>query len=1199
MKKFSLLPSLLVALLSVAKGEPRNLPIIESNGSDQGENSSIGVETINFFDGSNLKGNLISMDEKGILRWKHASSPAPLPFDYSGVDSVFFKRGQPVDFDQAQLTQLHLINGDFLRGNLIRMDRERIILSSVFSEHLEFPLAGIRRIDFLPPSFEILYDCSQGLKGWKTSNSKAWREDLGDLVSVFSGGAGTTLAEKEVIGVRFHAEWEKSFYLAIRFFSDSDGGNYGNVGYHLSFSNNRISLQANKLLNGKLMRETIGSKIIPEMMGIKKGSFSVHALRPEKEFVVAFNGREVARWKDSNKDFMPTENGILFVNQGGNSYLRLKELSITGWAGDSFPKSKSVPIKDANRSFITFVNGDSTFLNGSSATGDLLTLESAQGTFQVGRDRVRSMLFPTVAQASSIEPTEQILLHQSMGKLSFELFSVTGNQLSGQHPSFGEFAMPLQFIKSLQGNLLVKRNRKYLAQLKEARRALKMQKPENALRILSEAEPRQRGWYWSRLELLAKSYQSQELLSFSPDQILEAKLLNASYLGEPNEIITHTNDGTFTLWDGKDPIASFETDPRGGHWQEWGRGRNEFRKSVSITRPYWLGNTEVTQAQFENLTGQNPSVRKGENLPVTASWEDAILFCGKLNEKHPPPSGYEWRLPTEAEWEFACKGAIDGPYGARSETTLIRAEDYQNQLNKLGWYKDNSENRSNPVAQKKPNGSGLFDMHGNVWEWCLDSIQPGTGHGNGPRVGLRDPLEQLGAFKVSKGGSFKVKFDQCRSAVRQGRPRSSKNSDTGFRVALGPILSDPNPQPFVEPKASYFKGVKTLSLVRISAGSFVMGSPGLPSSSQLRKSPKTNQLIYGSPSGQLKQTDWLGEKTRTLHDFNASILHLRVTKDGIIAGGCKDGTLFMAKESQKESLRKWRGHAHEITALSVDRNGTRMVSSALDGFLKCHSLEDGSERWSKKRRVAEHIEFSPDGMRILCFAPHNPISVHDLKTGEEKTLIENAKGEWIKASWHPNGESVVCLSANGMIAFFAPSAKIFYKSVNLQLRRVNDFCLSPAGDEILVSTDSGQCFVKSFPVSENLYVIHEDGERETSEDYYFALAKEKLEPILPFSKFIKQFPDTGKSKIVRSPDDKWTLTCLDGALRLWRNGSETCFSILGEKLSSPYESCAFTPCGRYVVGKLSSGHLLVYPGKQEETIPSSGYFKKAIHGKTP
>ena len=124
----------------------------------------------------------------------------------------------------------------------------------------------------------------------------------------------------------------------------------------------------------------------------------------------------------------------------------------------------------------------------------------------------------------------------------------------------------------------MKRNRKYLAPTQGSPKSIEnaeaRKRPEDSFR----AEPRQRGWYWSRLELLAKSYQSQELLSFSPDQILEAKLLNASYLGEPNEIITHTNDGTFTLWDGKDPIATFETDPRGGHWQEWGRGRNEFRR---------------------------------------------------------------------------------------------------------------------------------------------------------------------------------------------------------------------------------------------------------------------------------------------------------------------------------------------------------------------------------------------------------------------------------------------------------------------------------------------------------------------------------------------------------------------------------------------------------------------------------------------
>ena len=1192
MKKLSIVSTLLCLVLSTTNAQPVSpKPVEASNNGNEGS-PSMGVETINFFDGSSVKGNLVAMDQKRILRWKHASSPAPLPFDYSGVDSVFFNRLRQSISGIPQLTRVHLANGDFLRGNLIEMDRETLIFSSLFAQNLHIPMGSIRRMDFLPPSFEILYDSSQGLRGWKTSNSKAWREDLGDLVSVFSGGAGTTLANKEVIGVQFHAEWEKSFYLAIRFFSDSDGGNYGNVGYHLSFSNNRISLQANKIINGKLMRETIGSKIIAEMSGIKKGSFSVHALRPEKEFAVEFNGREVARWKDSSKDFLPTENGILFVNQGGNSYLRLKELSITGWTGDSFPKSKSLDIKDDNQSLITFVNGDSTSLTGSSATGDTLTLKSGQGTFEVPLDRVRSLVLPNKPLPSTTEPTERILMHQSLGKLSFQLSSIKKNQLNGKHPYFGVFSMPLNLLKSLQGNLQIKWNRKYLSQLNEARRALKLQNPDSALRILSETEPGQRGWYWSRLELLAKSYQSFEHLSFTPHP--ESTLLNASFLGDSDEIITHANDGTFSLWKGKDPISSFQTKLEESIGHQLGRAQNEFRRSVSITRPFWLGTTEVTQTQFEDLTGQNPSVRKGENLPVEASWEDAVRFCRKLNESHPPPPGYEWRLPTEAEWEFACRAGIDGPFGAKFQHVLVRAEDYRKALDPLGWYTENSDDRASPVAQKKPNGWGLYDMHGNVWEWCLDSVQPGTRQGSQPRVGLKDPLQQIGAFKIIKGGSFKAKFDQCRSAVRQGRPPSAKNSDAGFRVALGPVLSDPKPRTFVEPEASYFKKIKNLSLVRIPAGTFVMGSLGLPNSSQIRKSPITNNLIYGTPSGKLMKTDLLGEKTVSLFDSNASIIHLRITKDGTIVGGCKDGTLFIAQESKKESVGQLISHASEVTAIAIDHNGSRMVSSGLDGFLKGHSLKDGAELWSKKCRVADHLEFSPDGMRVLHFARNSPISFHDLKTGSEKTLIENAKGEWIKASWHPNGESIVTLSANGILACFAPSAKIFYKSVNLQLRKVHNFSFAPSGEKILVSTESGQCFVKSFPVSENLYIIRKDGEWETSEDYYFALAKEKLEPILPYSKFIQKFPDSEKAKIAYSPDEKWTLTCLDGALRLWRKGSETCFSILGEKLSSPFSSCAFSPCGDYVLGWLSSGHLLIYPSEKKEIIPDNEYFLRSI-----
>ena len=148
-------------------------------------------------------------------------------------------------------------------------------------------------------------------------------------------------------------------------------------------------------------------------------------------------------------------------------------------------------------------------------------------------------------------------------------------------------------------------------------------------------------------------------------------------------------------------------------------------------------------------------------------------------------------------------------FGAKFQHVLVRAEDYRKALDPLGWYIENSDDRASPVAQKKPNGWGLYEMHGNDWEWCLDSVQPGTRQGSQPRVGLKDPLQQIGAFKIIKGGSFKAQFDQCRSAVRQGRPPSAKNSDAGFRVALGPVLSDPKPRTFVEPEASLLRKSKT------------------------------------------------------------------------------------------------------------------------------------------------------------------------------------------------------------------------------------------------------------------------------------------------------------------------------------------------------------------------------------------------------
>ena len=418
--------------------------------------------------------------------------------------------------------------------------------------------------------------------------------------------------------------------------------------------------------------------------------------------------------------------------------------------------------------------------------------------------------------------------------------------------------------------------------------------------------------------------------------------------------ITHTNDGTFN-GDGKDPIATLKRIPE-GHWQEWEEA--ETNSGRGIHHPSVLaGNTEVTwltrkshRSEPERTKRREPSVT-ASGMPFFAANLTKSIPASWLRGDCPPKRNGICPQRSNRRARSAIRNDLTGRRITNQRISLVGIRTIRNWLIRL------------PKRNHDRACSICMECLGMV----LDSIQPGTGHGM-ERVGLRDPLEQLGAFKVSKGGSFKVKFDQCRSAVRQGRPRSSKNSDTGFRVALGPILSDPNPQPFVEPKASYFKGVKTLSLVRISAGSFVMGSPGLPSSSQLRKSPKTNQLIYGSPSGQLKQTDWLGEKTA----------HFTTSTPAFFTSGSRKTEssqedvrmeLFHGKGIPKGSLRKWRGHAHEITAL-------RRLQRNPHGFLGITASRMSSRKMApnggRKAWVAEHIEFSPDGMRILCFAPHNP-----------------------------------------------------------------------------------------------------------------------------------------------------------------------------------------------------------------------------------
>jgi formylglycine-generating enzyme required for sulfatase activity len=191
---------------------------------------------------------------------------------------------------------------------------------------------------------------------------------------------------------------------------------------------------------------------------------------------------------------------------------------------------------------------------------------------------------------------------------------------------------------------------------------------------------------------------------------------------------------------------------------------------VKITKPFYMGKFEVTQAQYQAVMGSNPSNFKGEgNLPVEiVSWDDCQAFLKKLNEKIP---GKELRLPTEAEWEFACRA------GSTMEYCF---GDSENNLGEYAWFTSNSGQKTHPVGGKKPNAWGLYDMHGNVWEWCNDSF--------GDKYYESSPAEDpkgadSGAVRVLRGGSWNIEPGHCRSANRFGFVPSYRFSVVGFRVS--------------------------------------------------------------------------------------------------------------------------------------------------------------------------------------------------------------------------------------------------------------------------------------------------------------------------------------------------------------------------------------------------------------------------------
>ena len=214
---------------------------------------------------------------------------------------------------------------------------------------------------------------------------------------------------------------------------------------------------------------------------------------------------------------------------------------------------------------------------------------------------------------------------------------------------------------------------------------------------------------------------------------------------------------------------------------------------VTITKPFYLGKYPVTQEQWEAVMDNNPSCFKGATNPVErVSWYECQAFLQKLNQKFGVQAG-RFQLPTEAQWEYACRAGSTTRYCFGDDDTVSGQERailagktahigpfiVETQLGVYAWYNANSGETTYPVGQKKPNGWGLFDMHGNVWEWSADRYDSSY-YAASP---ADDPLGPASGWDyVARGGGWGSIAGNCRSAVRNHSAPGFAGYNLGFRV---------------------------------------------------------------------------------------------------------------------------------------------------------------------------------------------------------------------------------------------------------------------------------------------------------------------------------------------------------------------------------------------------------------------------------
>lgn len=326
-------------------------------------------------------------------------------------------------------------------------------------------------------------------------------------------------------------------------------------------------------------------------------------------------------------------------------------------------------------------------------------------------------------------------------------------------------------------------SRKYQSQIQQLQEALRIEKTKkpaisDELVIQLNAQIQELETEKSELKLEKERLQEQLIQCFSKAVEIEAltekltkiehKLLSTtSFISQPEKKkLEKQSDYTENLPNGVKLDLIYIS--KG----EFMMGSNEYgneqlKHLVTISEPFYLGKYPITQGQYQAVMGKNPSHFGGENNPVdNVSWHDAVEFCQKLSHM----TGKKYKLPSEAQWEYACRAGSTGEWFFGDD---------EDQLKDYAWYGYNSNDQTRAIGQKKPNKLGLYDMYGNVCEWCEDNYMDNYEHA--PRDGSAYKNKSA-MYVVLRGGCWSSIPRYCRSASRHYHKGEDRSFMNGFRV---------------------------------------------------------------------------------------------------------------------------------------------------------------------------------------------------------------------------------------------------------------------------------------------------------------------------------------------------------------------------------------------------------------------------------